>query len=91
MLHAVEEEGLVAVLSPGLVHLFAGHRRDVDLRFKARREHLCRLGDLGGEHAVLDKEDVAVEAGALVPGAQVGDHPEDPDRLAAARELPLEH
>jgi hypothetical protein len=41
--------------------------------------------EFGGQDAVLDEEDVAVEAGALVAGAHLRDHTEDADGLAVGQ------
>ena len=90
-LHAVEEEGLVAGFADGLADDLARHRRHEDLRFEAGRQHLGGLGHLCREHPVLDQEDIAVEARAFVPDAQVGDHAVDADRLGAPGEGPLDH
>ena len=90
-LHAVEEEGLVTGLADGLAHDRSGHRRHEDLGLEACRQHLGRFGHLGGKHPLLDQEDIAVEARALVPGAQVGHHAVDPDRVLAPREGALDH
>ena len=90
-LHSVEEQGLVAILAGGLAHHLARYGHDVDLGLEARGQNLGGLGDLGRQHTVLDQEDIAVEAGALVPGAQVGDHPVDPHGFALPRKLPFEH
>ena len=84
-----EEQCLVARVAGRFAHDLAGNRRDVDLRLEAGRQHLGRLGDLSGQHSVLDQEDVAVEAGPFVPGAKVGNHPVNADGLAASREFSL--
>ena len=50
--HLVEEQRLVALGAGGLAHLAARQRRHVDLGLEPGGQHLGRLADLGGQHAV---------------------------------------
>ena len=61
-----------------------GPGRHVHLGLDPRRGDLRRLDRLGREHAVGDEEDVGVEAGALVPGADLGDDARQPHRFRLA-------
>ncbi len=87
--HAVEVEGLVALLARGPAHLGARAGRYEDLGLDARGQHLGRLDRAGRQDAVFDEEDVRVEAGAFVPGTDLGHDAGQPDRLVVRRELPV--
>ena len=56
---------------------FAGSGRHVALRLDPGGGDLRGLLHPGRQHAVADQEDVRAEAGALVPGGHLGDHPGD--------------
>ena len=65
-LHAVEEEGLVAVDSRRALHLLAGARGHEDLGLHAGHLHVGRVGHRGGHHPVFDEKHIGVELGPFV-------------------------
>ncbi len=81
-LHPVEEQGLEPIGPGGPADGRARQRRDEDLGLETGGEDLRGLADLGREHTVLDEEDVAVEAGALVARPHLRDDAVDADLVA---------
>ena len=71
------------MLAGGAVDRGAGHGRHVDLGLDPGDRDLSDLGDLGGQGALFDEEDVGGESCALVDGLDVGDDAGDLDRLQA--------
>ena len=83
--HLREQQGVVALGAGRLAHLLARQRRHEDLGLEPGGQHLGGLADLGGQHAVGDEEDVAVEPGALVRGPHLRDDARDAQRLAVGQ------
>ena len=81
-----EVERLVALGVDGPPHLGPRQRRHERLRHDAGHLDLGRLGDLGGEDAVGDQEDVAVEAGAFVARPHLADDAVDRHLLAGRQD-----
>ena len=84
-LHAVEEEGLVAVDPGGALHLLAGAGRDEHLGLHPGDLHVGRVGHRGGHHAVFDEEDIGVELGAFVARAHQVDDAVEADGAAVGQ------
>ena len=91
LLHLVEVEGEVALLTGGARHRGAGQGRHVHLGLDTRGHHLRGLDPLRGQDAVFDQEDVGVEARAFVTGAHLGDDPRQAHRPVAARNRAFAH
>ena len=71
LLHLVEVERVVALVVRGPSHFGTRQRRHEHLGLDAGGHHLRRLDDLGRQHALLDEEDVGLEARALVARAHL--------------------
>ena len=89
LLHAIEEEGLIAFGALGYAHRLPGEGRHEHLGLEPGRRDLGGLGHLGRQEPLFDQEDVGIEAGAFVAGPDLADHPVDVDDLAS-REVAFE-
>jgi hypothetical protein len=88
--HPVEAQGSIASLAMGPVRHGAGRGRHVDLGLDPGDRDLRRLLHHRGQHAVGDGEDVGLERGTLVPGADRR-HDAGDRHGAAVGQLALRH
>ena len=82
--HLVEVHRRVAVLAARSKRGQARHGRHAQLRLEAGGDRLGGNSSLDGQHAAVDQEDIAVEAGALVVSAHVLDDAANADRPASS-------
>ena len=68
-----EVKRFVTLLGGGLAHLATRQRRHERLGHHPGQLHHRRLADLGGQDAIGDQEDIAVEASSLVAGPHLTD------------------
>lgn len=84
--HAVEEEGAITLFALSDTHLLAGAGRDEHFGLEAGSGHLGRLGDFGGQNALLDEKDIGVEPGSLVAGHHLADGSIHPNHFAGGKD-----
>ena len=73
LLHPIEEQRLITVVTHSKSYRFTRSRWNKQLRLDASGEDLRNLGHLGRKHALLDQIDVTIKARTLVPSDDLGD------------------